>query len=359
MALSFVSEIVYWAYKHDPKSLKNWHEDDRATWAYTLLRRAMYGIGGLARCTFLWTRKRDFRRNELHVPHGVLELTIMRDDVREKIASVVDAAEIDVQLRFKREHDGSSRYYNDKRSRDSRDDRDRQRERRASRPPHSNDHRHRQRSSGAFYAAAAGCAWTGRAQRTSGAVDDAYDWEARLIVVVIMSVGIVIGIFLHRIWLSLAERPAVSLPVVNESQVASSPCPPNDDTSSRRQPRNRESSTASSDHEWTGWVEWNPTSVPPASAAVSETKGSVTQDVVRSTSTPASTSSSTLRRRTAMYVPEPNEAVIITPMGARFHRRARCDGLRSASRLLIYRWSECDQTLTPCQLCAGASVVNV
>ena len=189
----------------------------------------------------------------------------------------------------------------------------------------------------------------------SDTVDDPYGWEARLIVAVIMSLGIVIGVFLHQIWLSLAERPIVSLPVVNESQVTSNPCPPNDDTSPRRQPKSRGSSTTMRERDWTGWVEWNP----PAPADVSESKSSVTQDVVRGTSPPASTPSSVSRRRITAYVPDPDEAVIITPTGARFHRRARCDGLRSASRLLIYRWSECDQTLTPCQLCAGASVVNV
>lgn len=316
----------------------------------------MFGIGGVARCTFLWTAKRDFRINELHVPHGVLELTTMRDDVRDKISCVVESAGISVILRFKKEHDGNSRYYNDKRSRDSRDDRDRHRERRVSRPPHANDHRHRPRSSGAFFygATAAGSAWTSRAQSTDNAMESWFGWEDGVVVAAILFVGVLIGMLIGRLVYRDAKEPVAQPRATEGPQVTPSPCPSNGGTSPRRQSRSRESSSTTKVDESSAILGVTVSDAPSVPVVASDSNGSLSQD----DHPPASTSSSIVRRRRKAYVPYPYEQVIFTETGTRFHLRSECDGLRNAAILRIAPWKNCNPELTPCQLCAGASVLR-
>ena len=102
LALSFVAELVYWAYKHDERSLERWTKSSNKSgenvWAYTLMRKAMFGVGGVSRCRFLWTTD-AISLTEMRVPHGVLELPRLDSDTREKIRPWIERAGIAVVLR--------------------------------------------------------------------------------------------------------------------------------------------------------------------------------------------------------------------------------------------------------------------
>ena len=103
MAMSFVAELIYWAYKYDKKSLRGWSStdsDDERRWAYATIRRALFCVGGVSRCTFLW---RAYRYNvtELRVPMGVLEMTTLDNETREKILPSIERSGMPIVLREK------------------------------------------------------------------------------------------------------------------------------------------------------------------------------------------------------------------------------------------------------------------
>ena len=147
LALSFVAELVYWAYKHDERSLERWTKSSNKSgeniWAYTLMRKAMFGVGGVSRCMFLWTTD-AITLTEMRVPHGVLELPRLDSDTREKIRPWIERAGIAVVLREAQPWNGHSRDGGSERDADG-DDRQRNRPGPyyGSRPWRTDDHRYR------------------------------------------------------------------------------------------------------------------------------------------------------------------------------------------------------------------------
>ena len=99
MAMSFVMELIYWAYKYDSKSLRGWSGDDDRKWAYSTLRKALFCVGGVSRCTFLLNELADYRRGELHIPMGVLEMVTLNVEIEERIAPAIEQAQMPVEVK--------------------------------------------------------------------------------------------------------------------------------------------------------------------------------------------------------------------------------------------------------------------
>ena len=213
----------------------------------------------------------------------------------------------------------------------------------------------RPRNSGGwvFGTAVASSTWTGRAQRVQNVIEDDSNWDAVVFALGLVMVGVVIGMMLG-FYVRRVIVPPHSLELLDVPQVKPSQSTSSGDKSPKPQVKHRESSSTAERHNEStehqvasvaGAPEL-PTVMGDAKCAVPDVPvSSGVNDVIRR------------RRKSALRI-YPEEKVIFTKTGNRFHFRTECDGLRNANVLRIREWRNCDQSLTPCLLCTGASSVH-
>ena len=212
-----MTELVYWAYKHDERSLEGWTKSSNKSgenlWAYTLMRKAMFSIGGVSRCRFLWTTD-VISLTEMRVPYGALELPRLDSDTRENIRPWIERAGIVVVLREAQPWNGHSRDGGNDRDTDG-DDRQRNRPGPyyGNRPWRNDDHRYRApRPNATWFAAGASAASWG--SRGADGADVTLMTEVRrdslAVIIAFVVLGVLIGFAVNHCLRCLRKNPGAT-----------------------------------------------------------------------------------------------------------------------------------------------------